>query len=109
MKKLLIILAILAIPVMVQAAHITSDPLPAGITSVAIDGLPGGVVKAPLMPDRTIYYDIAGLPAGDYTIKGAGCVGEGVWEACGAYGDPLSFTKPTISLPSTGVPLKLSK
>jgi len=61
------------------------------------------------MPDRTIYYDIAGLAPGSYTIKAAACAGEGIWEACTDYSDPLDFTKPTISLPETAVVLKLTK
>lgn len=111
MKKLIIgILFLMAVPALSWSGpFLVCDPQ-AGITHYRIVGLGPDMITSTAIADGSLRHDLASLSPGAYSIRVAACTAESgtVWEACSAT-TPFSFTKPSLSAPSTPAGVKLTK
>lgn len=110
MKKIAAtIIMVLALPALALAGpFLVCDPQ-TGVTSYRITGLSAGTISSIAIADGSMRHDLAGIASGTYNIAVAACTGEGtVWETCSAT-TPFSFTKPSLSAPSSPAGVKLTK
>jgi hypothetical protein len=113
MRKTIVIMAAMAIVMAIPALSwagpfLVCDPQ-AGVTSYKITGLGAGTLSSLAISDGSMRHDLASISSGTYNITVAACTGEGtVWEVCSTT-VPFSFTKPSLSAPSSPAGVKLTK
>lgn len=106
MKRLVLILAILAMATMVQAApFLVCDPQ-SGVTSYKFTGPAWFPLTTAAQTDGSVRLDIVASPTGVTSITVAACKTDSVWgEVCSAT-VPFSFTRP--SAPTSPSTIRLS-